>query len=429
MDAEHQQPETVTPAERQAMLDELHRRKLISEDQYTSLREQYHWNQSPIPKPDVLPLPTFWEQDTETTSASPQRPAKCLAQEEITASPLNWLWPGHLACGKVSLLTGRSGDGKSLVVADLIARVTTGHNWPDENSQQPAQAMLLTPDHGLQDIVLPRLEAAGANLSALQFVSTVTRVDRAGREISDRFSLPLDGPLLEKTLAASENLSLLVIDPLSEFLDKSTKPSEREGLLSELLDDLTSLAEAHNIAVVCVETMRSGGIVPLPRGNAWQADYDSHFTAVWGVARDPRHRAGRLFLPIRHHLGNDRLGYRFEIATNPEGIAFIIWGEADETITFAEATGRVRLGRSVWSFSQTAQAESWLRLYLADGEKSSVDILSDAREAGFTEHPVRDALRRIATKFKQPLPGGWSWRLVENEENSRVSVQDDNMTR
>ncbi|MBD3674083.1 MAG: AAA family ATPase [Planctomycetaceae bacterium] len=415
MDAEQKQPETVTPDERRALIEELQRRKLISEDQYTSLRAQFHWNRSSIPNPDVWQIPTFWEQETETTS--PQRPAKCLTQEEITASPLDWLWPGHLACGKVSLLTGRSGDGKSLVMADLIARVTTGHNWPDGTPQNPARVMLLTPAHGLQDMVLPRLEAAGANLSSVQIVSTVTRLDTAGREYPNALSLPLDGPLLEKTLEKSENLRLLVIDSLSAFIDNSTTTSERESLLA----DLALLAETHNLSIVCVEGMRSNGLVPLPRHHEWRADYDRHFTAVWGVARDPRNRSGRLFLPIRHHLGNDRLGYRFEIATNSEGIANINWGEADDTITFAEATGRVRLGRSVWSFSQTAQAESWLRQYLAEGEKSSVDIMSDARVAGFTEFPVRDALRRIAIKSKQRVPGGWSWRLVENEQNSRVS--------
>jgi hypothetical protein len=84
--------------------------------------------------------------------------------------------------------------------------------------------------------------------------------------------------------------------------------------------------------------------------------------------------------------------------------------DPDDTITYAEATGRVRLGRSVWSFSQTADAEAWLRVYLADGEKASVDIFSDAREQGFTENPVRDALRRVATKRKQGRDG-WYWRL------------------
>ena len=423
MDAKPQNSDVFNTLEHRAVWEELQRRELIAKDPSASLPNQYQWSSSAVPKFESLEIPTYWEQESEANSPSSQPPAKGLAEEDFTACSLDWLWPGHLACGKVSLLTGRSGDGKSLIIADLIARVTSGHNWPDETPQNPARVLLLSPQHGLKDMVLPRLDAAGANLSAVQIVSTVTRLETAGREYRDAFSLPLDGPLLETTLEKSENLRLLVIDSLSAFIDNSTTTSERESLLA----DLALLAETHNISIVCVEGMRSNGLVPLPRPHEWRADYDRHFTAVWGVARDPRNAHRRLFLPVRHHLGNDRLGYQFEIIANEQGIAGIEWGDSDETITFAEATGRVRLGRSVWSFSQTAQAESWLRLYLAEGEKSSVDILSDARKVGLTEYPVREGLRRIATKFKQGMSGGWSWRLHENGQNTRVSLEDENL--
>ncbi|HUG18005.1 MAG TPA: hypothetical protein VMM56_03455 [Planctomycetaceae bacterium] len=208
-----------------------------------------------------------------------------------------------------------------------------------------------------------------------------------------------------------KHVRLVVIDPLSHFLHLPDKPAERGVAMHELLADLEWLAESQQTAIVCVESARRGGVIGTAERTQWRASYDPAFKSVWGVARDPRDRTRRLLLPVRHHLGDDRTGLQFTIEPGDLGTAHIAWGDPDDTLTYAEATGRVRLGRSVWSFSQTADAEAWLRVYLADGEKASVDIFIDAREQGFTENPVRDALRRVATKRKQGFEGNWFWRL------------------
>lgn len=397
--------------DKQAVLREMRRRQLIDEEQLEQTLARYHWNETETPHDVPLVPPGFWETETNPHASHTSPDARLVPLHHLDAKPPGWLWPKRIPRGKVTLLTGQAGDGKSIVAADLIARVTTGAEWPDGQPNEPGNAILLSPAHGLRDIVLPRLRTAGVNLSLVHLISTVS----AESEEQERFLFPAHGPLLEEVVRSKQQLRLLIIDSLSEFLDLPNDPTARQRHLQEVLFDLETLAETYDVAVVCVETVRPGGIVPLPHKNQWRADYDPTFKAVWGVARDPRDRQRRLLLPIRHHLGDDRLGFQFAIVPDEEGIAAVEWGDEDGSITFAEAIGRVRLGRSVWSFSQTAQAENWLRQYLAEGEKKSVEILSDARKAGFTQHPTRDALNRVARKFKQGQRGSWYWRLKEND--------------
>jgi hypothetical protein len=374
----------------------------------------YAWNAEPEENPFDL-VSCWWKDDTEKERAKHRKRAQPVIARlhDATSQPLEWLWTERMPLGKISLLTGDAGEGKSLIAGDLIARVTTGRDWPDGAAgHDPGEVLLITPGAGLLDVIRPRLEAAGADLLRLHPLSAVTWNDpQTGETEGEPFRLPVDGPLLEKFLARRENLRLMVIDPLSACLNLPAAAALRESALHDVLTDLADLADTHKLAILCVESARSGGLIATPSRRNWRAHYDVVFQSVWGVARDPRDRGRRLLLPIRHHLGDDRSGLQFSIQPGDLGAARIEWGRPEDEITYAEATGRVRLGRSIWSFSQTADAETWLRVYLADGEKPSLQIFSDARDQGFTEHPVRDALRRVASKFKQGHGGPWSWRL------------------
>lgn len=399
--------------------------KLEQEFQTEMAREQHHklsrtqcwhysWN---APTPETMFDLVGWNPDPERERAKlrKQATAEVIPVQHGAARKVDWLWPGRLPLEKVSLITGDASEGKSLIACDLAARVTNGSRWPDgADEREPADVLVIAPHSRLTDVVFPRLQAAGADLSRVYVLSRVTWNDRkSGERDGDAFQLPVDGLILEKTLKEHPAIRLLVIDPLSDFLALPPAPAEREIALHDVLGDLQLQAQIHRFAIVCVDTARRGGLIGTAGGRQWRAHYDSTFMTVWGVARDPRDRERRLFLPIRHELGDDRTGFQFSIEPCDLGTARIAWGRTEDAITYAEATGRVRLGRSIWSFSQTADAEAWLREYLKGGEKPSVEIFSDARKLGFTENPIRNALRRVASKGKQGFEGGWHWKLKE----------------
>lgn len=344
------------------------------------------------------------------------------ASEPIGAAEVlrvGWLWPGRIPMRKVSLITGESGDGKSLIAADFIARVSTGRPIPDGSLDQidapvyePGKVLHIGPASDARDVVAPRLLAAGADLTHVRFLTSVAWTDaETGEGRSGDFAFPVDGPIFER-LIEREQPRLVVIDPLSEVMRIPQKPGLREIALHDVLGDLQFMAEKHRLAIVCVESDRPGGLIDTGSPSRRRTDYDTAFKTVWGVARDPRDRSRRLFLPVRHHLGDDRAGLRFAIVPNKHDVACIEWNRLDKSLTYAEATGRMRSGRGIRSLSQACRAEDWLREFLSGGEKLSVEIFHEALERGFTEHQIRNALRQVAVKSKQGFQGQWSWRLL-----------------
>src|SRR6059058_1055070 len=84
---------------------------------------------------------------------------------EVAARPVSWLWPGRLPLGKLAILDGDPGLGKSLVALDLCARLSTGQPMPDGSSGAgPASALVLNGEDDDEDTIRPRLEALGADL-------------------------------------------------------------------------------------------------------------------------------------------------------------------------------------------------------------------------------------------------------------------------
>ncbi|MEM1331474.1 MAG: AAA family ATPase, partial [Planctomycetota bacterium] len=98
---------------------------------------------------------------------------------EVRPEEVSWLWPQRIALGKLTMLAGDPGLGKSFVSLDLAARVSAGLPWPDlpSESNAPGGVVLLSAEDGLADTIRPRLDAAGADPSrvvALEAVRTIT---------------------------------------------------------------------------------------------------------------------------------------------------------------------------------------------------------------------------------------------------------------
>src|SRR3954467_10769866 len=104
---------------------------------------------------------------------------------QLTPQSVAWLWPERLALGKLAILDGDPGLGKSLLALDLCARLSTGRPFPDGSpSPGPANALVLNGEDGPEDTVRPRLQSLGADLERV-FV-----LDREDHTSSGPLSLP-----------------------------------------------------------------------------------------------------------------------------------------------------------------------------------------------------------------------------------------------
>src|SRR5439155_1153153 len=116
---------------------------------------------------------------SEPPLRSSQSPVECISNSavppairmsEIQPLPLDWLWPGWVPLGKLTLLDGDPGQAKSLLLVDLAARVSSGQAMPDGSPGMETDVTFLAPEDGLGDTLLPRLQAAGANLSRVHVI-------------------------------------------------------------------------------------------------------------------------------------------------------------------------------------------------------------------------------------------------------------------
>jgi RecA-family ATPase len=108
---------------------------------------------------------------------------------EIEPVEIDWLWPARIPAGRITLLVGLPGKGKSLATVDMAARVSNGTNWPDGSECPKGSAILITAEDNPNDTIRPRLDAAGADVSKVGLLSMIKRVGIDGKPVETPFTL------------------------------------------------------------------------------------------------------------------------------------------------------------------------------------------------------------------------------------------------
>ena len=336
---------------------------------------------------------------------------RCVA--DIEAQPVRWLWPGRIPRGKVSLIVGHAGLGKSQATDSLAAIASTGGTWPVDRSRcERGSVIILSAEDDAADTTRPRLEAAGADLSRV-YVLDAVREETQGGEIRARtFNLATDITNLGALFAKLQDVALLVIDPVSAYLGNID--SHKNADVRSMLAPLAELAARHGVAVVCVSHLnKNSGTEALLRVQGSIA-FGAAARAVWGVARDKGNPARRLFLPLKLNLGADESGLAFAV----EGFALhsgietsrVVWEGAPVTVTAEEA-----FAPDMDREDRTAveEAKEFLADLLAMGPVSSKRIYADAREAGHSERTIRRAQKALGIEAKKDGTGPWLWELPQ----------------
>jgi RecA-family ATPase len=138
---------------------------------------------------------------------------------DVHPERIDWLWPGYLARGKLHVIDGDPGLGKSTLTTDLAARVTTGANWPDgQVGCAPSGVILLSAEDGLADTIRPRLDAAGADVQRAVALTGIRYLDPDAGEVLERMpALPSDISRIRYAVEQAD-AALVVIDPLMAYL-------------------------------------------------------------------------------------------------------------------------------------------------------------------------------------------------------------------
>jgi hypothetical protein len=344
---------------------------------------------------------------------------------DVEPESVAWLWPGRFALGKLTLIAGDPGLGKSFLTLDMAARVSTGAGWPDRPHErtEPGGVVLLSAEDGIADTIRPRLDAAGADVSRIVALEAVRATGADGKETFRGFDMTRDLPALEDAVRSVENCQLAIIDPITAYLGgvDSHKNAEIRGLLAPLGD----LAARHRVAVVAVTHLNKSGTGPAIYRAMGSLAFAAAARAAWGVAKDRDDPRRRLLLPIKNNIAPDTGGLAYTI--EPVGVGgcpVVAWNpdpinlSADDALSNGRGEGEARTERD--------DAAGWLTDQLADGPRMVRDIERESREAGHALGTLRRAKAALGVVSRKPAFGGpWEWSLpIEDAHTPKMRTED-----
>ena len=350
-----------------------------------------------------------------TGISSSDEPAPGVLLSEVTPEAVRWLWPGRVPLGKLTVIDGDPGLGKSTITLDLAARVSRGGAMPDGAPGVLGGVGLLTAEDGLSDTVRPRLEAHGAALARIVALPFIGEGDER-RPVT----LPADLGVLRAAIRRVGAL-LVVIDPLMAFLDGKVD-SHRDQDVRRVLAQLAALAEETGAAVVIVRHLNKTAVGnPLYRGGG-SIGIIGAARAGFIVAKHPEHDEMRVLAPTKANLSRPAPSLAFVLDTVGE-VPRVRWlGESEQSAETLLAVKDETAARP------RDEAAAFLREVLADGPLPARDVYRQAEDAGISARTLKRAkslLGVAAVKAGAPGAGGqgWSWELPKGATSDEECQQ------
>ena len=349
--------------------------------------------------------------NAKATNAAPAEGVSIQCAANIEPESISWAWLYWLALRKLAVLAGQAGTGKTTIAMSCAATVSIGGTWPDGKQCPRGSVLIWSGEDDPKDTLVPRLIAAGADLSRIHFVGN------ASDGISTRpFDPSRDMPALQERAARIKDILLVIVDPIVAAVagDSHKNAEVRRGLAP-----LVAFAETIGAALLGIShfSKGTGGRDPLERVTGSVA-FGAVARVVWVTAATENEDGERMHVLARakSNIGPDDGGfsYAFEQVDLPShpGITAskVEWGtplvgRARDLLAEQEEKKPAKKMETVFE---------WLQALLQDGPVLAKDVQAQAAAAGHAWRTVERAKpwlgvqsRRSGTGNKAPF----EWHL------------------
>ena len=362
-------------------------------------------------------LPTLSiEKENKTMTDYPNNiPAKLeiIKASEITPREVRWLWYPYIPFGKVTLLQGDPGDGKSKLMLSLAALLSKGAPLPfadEDESGEPMTVIYQTTEDDADDTVVPRFNSAGGDGERLIFIKedekSLTFGDDRIREAVEKY-----------------HAKLLILDPMSSYIGDTCSMNNANETRAEF-NHLIAVAKDTGCAIVIIAHMnKAKDTSPLYRTNG-SIDIAGAARSILAVTRtaNKQNPAERYLVQVKSNLAPMGSAILFEVAD--KGVNFL--DELELNAEDAFSASAPRMGRPN---AREEAATDFIRSLLAGGRRLASDCEAKLEAAGFKKSTYKKSKKKAGVRS---VKDGflWYWTLPEVEkpiENGQEVTDEDDL--
>ena len=309
---------------------------------------------------------------------------KIIRMSDVELTPVDWLWKPYLPFGKLSVLQGNPGEGKTYFAMHLAAACTNGKLMPNMERLEPFNVIYQTAEDGLGDTVKPRLIEAGADLDRVLVIDD-----------SD-VQLTLSDERIEKAIIEN-NARLVIIDPIQAYLGADVDMN-RANEVRPIFMRLGQVAQRTGCAILLIGHLnKAAGMQSLQRGLG-SIDIAAAVRSVMFIGKLKHDPTMRILTHEKSSLAPPGVSLAFSLG-DEGGFRWV--GEYD--ITADEMLSGIEPQRE----TKTQQAKDLICTLLAGGKQVlSEDIDKAALERGIPGRTVRDAKRELGDALKSKIVEG-----------------------
>lgn len=337
--------------------------------------------------------------------------------DKIPLKHMSWLWKPYLALRELSVWAGLPDAGKGTAVAHIIANITNGQLKFDDPKRD--EVLILSAEETHDTTTLPRIKAAGGDLSKVHIVKGV------GRSLNDEskrrervLALKNDMELVKAYLAENPKIVLFVVDPIDCYFGNAKKNSTEH--VTEIYGNLKAAGVKHGLSVLLIDHLnKNAGQAAIHRVSGAGAA-SARPRLVWLIARDTVNKNIRHFTCMKGNIlsETEKQGKKFEIVGTPLEIEgretsqpILQWrgnSDVDADALLQAMVSKKPVGAPP---KERAKAEAFLREELAEGERLSSEIYETAKRKGIDTSKggtLDRAKKALGIKsYQKEIPGPW----------------------
>ncbi len=329
----------------------------------------------------------------------------------VTPRPVRWLVPGYIPRGKLMLWAGPGGLSKSILSLDTTACLTTGRPCfgLDYDAPPPGDVLLVSCEDGVEDTIVPRLIAAGADLNRVEHVRGIRAPDGKILPFNLEYLRQVEGKL-----ASNPNIRFMVIDPAGAFIGPRINEN-KDAELRSLLDPLADLVGRYDVTGGLIKHTGKAAHTQAVNKVLGSVAWVNAVRCAYMIAQDEDDSSLTLFLPMKFNVAKRPPGRTYRLLNLPPDAGLILLKgyvgipaadrqELAAQLLRIEWVGDTDIDPNSLG-SKTGQrtgkvdaAAEWLAEFLAEYAYPSHEIDAAAIAAGITKENVWRAKSKLKEK-------------------------------